>query len=226
MTYRGTSSGPHGEVYIYGNSTPTAIYVADTYHFIQGLLADDHTRDFTFDAGHEGVLSNTAVIDVGLGLVRFTSASTIPDAGDIVNIVGSTNYDGTYEVAISGIGTFDVVATYVAETPDPDSVYFQVPDSLIADENTSGDFRFGFSTSMFLPDSSNEVIKFELTLNEVHLDESAAERKIATQNDIGCMSSGGIVTVVPGDRLCLQVKNITAAENITLKHANFNITKL
>ncbi len=72
------------------------------------------------DAAMSGSLANTAVSSQAGGRVRFTTTDD-PHGyriGSQIYIAGSTNYEGTHTiVATPGTDTFDVVATYVAETP-------------------------------------------------------------------------------------------------------------
>lgn len=57
-----------------------------------------------------------AAITGSSNLVRLPSTAHGKAAGSIVEIAGTTNYDGTYVIAAVDTDTFDIYGTYVAET--------------------------------------------------------------------------------------------------------------
>ena len=65
-------------------------------------------------------LDNAAAADAsvngGSTLVRMPSTGHGYKAGSVVEIAGTTNYDGTYTIAAAATNTFDIYGTYVAET--------------------------------------------------------------------------------------------------------------
>lgn len=69
-------------------------------------------------------IGNTAIADQGISealgnlpVVRITATAHGFAAGSMVYISGTTNYDGVHKLVAVATNTFDIVATYVAETP-------------------------------------------------------------------------------------------------------------
>jgi len=209
-----------GEMFAYDNTTATVINEADTYTFIQGILSDDQLEHFTFAAGSTGAI--TAWADAGGGLVRATSAGHTLAAGDQVNIDDTTNYNGTYIVIVTGSGTFDITAAWVADDAQGN---FTSPDVLIAGVAAVGKYAAIYSASLTSA-GSNQTYKAELVINVRHIDESACERKIAVGGDIGPFPGSCIIDIADGDRVGLQIKNIGGTSNLTMKHANVNLLKI
>ena len=67
-------------------------------------------------AAFNTTLDNAAAVDQGGGVVRIPSTAHGFKAGSHIGIRGSTNYDGIYELVAVAANTFDIYATYVAET--------------------------------------------------------------------------------------------------------------
>ena len=61
-------------------------------------------------------LDNAAAVDAGSGLVTIPATGHGLAVGTPVYISGTTNYDGLYEIAAVATNTFDIRATYAAET--------------------------------------------------------------------------------------------------------------
>lgn len=61
-------------------------------------------------------LDNAAAVDAGSGLVTIPLTAHGYKAESHISIRGSTNYDGTYEIQSVATNTFNILATYVAET--------------------------------------------------------------------------------------------------------------
>ena len=76
-------------------------------------------EEFFFSGDEETytTLDNTAVSDQGGGIVRLTSTDHGFKAGAYVYIQGTTNYDGLKAISAVAANTFDIVASFMAETP-------------------------------------------------------------------------------------------------------------
>ena len=61
-------------------------------------------------------LDNAAAVDQGNGIVRIPATAHAFDAGSAVYIEGTTNYNGLYELVAVAANTFDIRASFVAET--------------------------------------------------------------------------------------------------------------
>ena len=220
----------YAEMYCYDNTTiPTVINVAKQYHFIQGsagapIFDNDHLNNWTFAHGS---------IDSGASLVTddATTSINIGDAsnahgltsGDIVN-VQSANHTGTVAVTVVDANNFTVPITYVGD----ESCFWQQGDRLIAGVGAAGTYQFGFNTSL-LSAGNNKTYKFEIVKTTTHIDESACERKIAVGDDLGSMSSGGILVIADGDIVQLQVMNNTPSADttdLTLVHSTIYLHRL
>lgn len=214
------ASTNYAEMFIYENAVDTVINEGGAYLFIQGLFSGDHLDGWTFDSGSTGAI--TAWADAGGGDVTATSAGHTLAIGDQVNIDDTTNYNGTFLVTAVNGNDFSITDTWVA---DDGQGNFTQPDALIAGATADGTYKFSWSTSL-TSSGNNKTYKFELVKNTTHIDESASERKIATGVDIGSMASSGIFSIVAGDRIGIQVKNISDATNIMLKHANVTLNRI
>jgi hypothetical protein len=63
-----------------------------------------------------GTLDNAAAVDQGSGIVRIPMTAHGFNVGNYVQIAGSTNYDRVHKIIAKAANTFDIYATYVAET--------------------------------------------------------------------------------------------------------------
>lgn len=73
--------------------------------------------------------------------------------------------------------------------------------------------------------ATNKVFQFAASIDNVIQAHIQIERKFAT-TDVGSMSINGILTLLESEVVKLEVRNITDATNITIKHANFTMHKL
>lgn len=73
--------------------------------------------------------------------------------------------------------------------------------------------------------ATNKVFQFSASIDNVIQAHVQIERKFAT-TDVGSMSINGILTLLESEIIKLEVRNITDATNLTIKHANFTMHKL
>jgi hypothetical protein len=207
------------EMYIYENAaTDTDINVANQYHAISGLFSGDDNSNWSFVAGSVG--SGTITTAAAGAAINIADVAHGLSTGDYVT-VQSVNHSGTKVVTKVDADNFTVAIAYVGD----EACFWQEGDYLLAGNNSSGFYRFSFSTSL-ISAGNLKTYKFEIVHNEDHIDESASERKIGTGADIGSMGSGGIHEITAGDRVFLTVKNIGDTTNLTLVHANISFSRI
>ena len=96
-----TEKNPHGEAYVYNNTTEFEINTADAWHSYLGSTVG-HLSGWTFYVGSKGDITAFADYD---GTVSGTVKATTGAAhgfttGDIVTITGTTNYNGLFVVTV------------------------------------------------------------------------------------------------------------------------------
>jgi hypothetical protein len=208
----------YAEMYLYESSTATVINVADQYHCTQGLFTEDHVQNWSMVAGSLGS-GNITTAAAGAAINIADTAHGLA-TGDIV-CVQSSNHSGTKTVTKVDDNNFTVAISYVGD----EAGYWQEPDYLLVGSLGGGFYRFTYNMSL-TSSGNGKIYKFELSVGETHVDESAAQRYIGTGADIGAMGAAGLIEVEAGDRVFLIVKNTADTTNMTLVHSNVSINRL
>lgn len=211
----------HGEMYQYENTTAMVISAVDTYHGFLHLITGIN-NGFIFKAGSTGVLATiTDYSTTEAGTIKIYDPAHGLLTGEVVCLVSSSNYKGTYKITKIDDDNFYVTQTYTAD--ETTSIWIRGA-SLQAGPNTSGTFKASFSLSADTA-QNDRLFKCELNKNETPLDNIVSERFFRNSTDYTPMSSSGLVEVVPGDYVWLSIKNKTNVDNITVRHANINLIK-
>jgi hypothetical protein len=212
----------YGEMYIYDNSTAETVDTNAVYKAVRNF-STGAVAGFTFSAGSTGPIASVAdysgtvagtvlITDVGHGLVT----------GNVVTILGTTDYNGTFVVTRVDNDTFYITETYTSSQTGN----WYKPSSLTANTGSAGTYRLSFNTTA---DSAapGETYKCEANKNTTALDNIAIERNYATGTDYGVSAASGLVTVADGDVLWFSFKQTSAGtDSLTIRHANFNINRI
>ncbi len=210
----------HGEFFVKGNATLTTITDANKGVAME-LGAGDHLKDFTFVAGANGVITDTA--NNG-GLLRITDVAHGLVTGDIVSINGLATAAQNDVTVITRIDddTFDCQdITFV--TIDETGTW-QMGAYLLTPTGGAGDYRIMFASSV-LSASANKTYTIQAMVGTVADDGLFAEVRLSS-SDVSGLAFGGIHTLAVADRLWVCVNGLTDGTNITLKHFNLSINRI
>ena len=215
MTY---TQRTEGSMYIYDSAVATDINTTSVYHALRGFSAGSILDGITFGAGSTGAITDTASNG---GVLRCTDVGHGLTTGDYLTLTGMGDalHDGTTQVTVIGVDTFD--CDDISWNSDADTGTWYQGSYLEIDEGNGGSFHvtWGMSASVAV---ANKTFKFELVKNTTDLDEFAAERKFGS-TDLGVLGGSGQAELSEGDRLWMQVKNTSDTTNFTIKHANMGI---
>lgn len=209
----------YGHAYYYNNSTPLAIATADTPVGMLGV-SEGLTHGVTFHTGSSGVI--TAFADYGgtvEGTVLATSAGHGLSTGDIVTHMGTTNYNGVFEVTVVSVDTYYFTAVWVADDATGTWIH---PSHFSCDVGYAGDYKVSANISCSLSAAANVVwVVYKNTTAQTQM---AGERKFPI-NDVGTAAMSGLVTLAEGDTIWMSV-SIDDTVSITPKHGGMNINTL
>ncbi len=159
----------YAEMYIYEGVATTTIGTVNIYHLLRGF-STGLVNNWTFDAGSTGAI--TAFADGGGGTVTVTSNGHNLQNGEIVNISGTTNYNGVFVVSSVAANTFKITDTWVAD--DATGNWYQ-GSSLRAGTGAAGLYGVLWNAS-FTSAGNNKVYQLEIFCNATEVDKSAAEQ--------------------------------------------------
>ncbi len=210
----------HGEFFVKGNATLTTITDANKGVALE-LGAGDHLKDFTFVAGANGVITDTA--NNG-GLLRITDVAHGLVTGDIVSINGLATAAQNDITIITRIDddTFDCQDITFATVDETGT--WQMGAYLLTPTGGAGDYRIHFTSSV-LSASANKTYTIQAMIGTTADDGLFAEVRLAS-SDVSEMAFGGIHTLAVADRLWICVNGLTDGTNITLKHFNMSINRI
>jgi len=208
------SNEVYGEGWFYGNTVALSVETVDVPIGMQGPIVGE-ISDMTFNSGSTGVTSVFA--DGGSGTVTVTSNGHGLSNGSIVTIMGSTSYNGVFEVSSVTTDTFKITDTWVA---DDGIVTWIEPTSLLV--NTAGIYHGdahisasvdGICTLIWMPyNGVTPIVK------------ATTERKFPN-NDIGASAMSILIQLSVGDILWMSVQSSSLVD-ITSKHGGMRFHKL
>ncbi len=209
----------YAEMFVYENAVVTSIGTQNVYHAIvaleTGLLSG-----FTFMAGLSGTGTITDYSGTIVGTVLMTDVAHGLLTGDIVTQHNSTNYNGTFEITKVTDDTYYITAAYVSDQ----ATDWAMGDYLLCSVGSAGVYRMSYNNTAFGA-NPNEVFKFELNVNLISADNVASSRKFGGVSDKGSMGASGLISLSEGDRVWLSVRNETSGADVTVRHANVNLTR-
>ena len=120
----------YGEGWFYNNAVPITIETVDVPIGMYGPIAGLN-NGITFDSGSVGATSAFADYSGTVtGTVLVTSAAHGLSTGDVITIMGSTSYNGVFQVTVVSTSTFYIVDTWVAD--DGVSTWIQPAHGLVS----------------------------------------------------------------------------------------------
>ena len=208
----------YGELYIYEGVTSYNIQTVNVYHLLH-LCSAGSTNLFTSTMGATG--SITAYADAGGGYTTVTAAGHTLTDGQIISIVGTTNYNGIYAVSSVGVGTFQILKTYTVN--DATGTWTRGC-SLKANTTSTGTYLLTWTASV-QSGTGSRIFQFEPVLNTTQQDKAATERFFST-TDTGALAGCCILSIAPNDYVSFSFKNQTDTSDLTFVHFNMNIVRL
>lgn len=210
----------HGEFFVKGNGTAITITTVDDPVAVE-LGASSHLADFTFQAGANGTITDTAN---NSGTLRITDAAHGRVTGDILTINGLATAAQNGITAITRIddNTFDcddITFVTIDETGT-----WQMGSYLLVPTGGAGDYRAMFTASA-VSASANKTYLLELGILATLQNDVLIERRFSS-GDIGALGFGGLITLADADRVWICITGITDATNLTLKHFNLSLNRI
>jgi hypothetical protein len=215
-----TNNKYFGEMYAYENASQTLIDIVNVYHAIAPLTVGPILYGFTYKAGAVVAVASVASASGGTKITCTSNGHALAD-GDIITIVNSTNYDGAYVVEGVTLNTFTIAKAYVVSR----SFSARRGASLTADSHTSGVFELTWNMSG-IPTANNKVMKVEPNINLVAQDRGASVSLFTSSSDYSQLVGGCLLSLVPGDKVWMSIKNKTDSTDFTVYTANVRICKL
>lgn len=204
----------YGEGWFYDNSVALTVETVDVPIAMYGPVVGD-LRDMTYTVGAAGATS--AFADGTGGTVLVTSAGHPLVDGDIITIMGSTNYNGLFTVSDATTDTFKITDTWVAD--DGISTWIQ-PASI--DVTKSGVYELTATISGTT--SAACVLKWIPHRSTTPIVKAAVERKFAN-NDLASCALGALVELTAGDKVWMAVYSDSLID-ITSKNGGMRIMEL
>lgn len=208
----------YGEMYQEANAVATTISTADIWHATVNFSTGE-VSGFTFDAGSTGPIASIA--DAGGGDITVNDVAHGLSAGEMVSIVGTTNYNGLYEVKTAVADSFTVTAAWgVNET----GTWIQ-GSSLTADSGSAGIYKAEWGASIAMA-VGNEIFTTCFAKNTTPCTKCRSRVADPGLGDYTHTGGSALATVADGDILYLITKNIGNTGNITFRHSNINFKRL
>ena len=213
----------YAEMYAYENATATVIEEKDIYHAVSGSgIGTGLVNGWTYQAGVKGSIASVANWDgeVGGTVKVTTSAAHNLTTGDIITQHGTTDYNGTFAVTV-----IDADEYYITETwTETRTGTFARGTCLKAGAGAAGIYRVTMSLTAWTA-AAGKLMKFEINQNLTTPDNVVVSHKFATA-DYTPASSTGLLTIAASDCIWLSVKNETDGSDITIRHANINLSRI
>jgi len=206
----------YGEMYYSGAGDTMTIAGSDQYQAWTGPITG-MVNGLTFQAGIAGVIASTST-DAGAS-VTCNDADHGLDAGDIITINGTTNYNDIYEVqTVPDVNSFTITATN-SEGDEPGT--WQRGSNLTFDAGSAGIYGGHWHMSLSAA-TANDVFRIGPVNNTTVSTKAVSVRKFAN-TDTGAMGGSGMITVADGDKVSFVLKNETAARNCTIIQFDINL---
>ena len=213
----------YAEIWAYDYATPEAIIEEDVYQAI--ICADfalGNANGFTLVPGITGPITSFATSDGGTKTIIEDAAHGMT-TGDYITIVGTTNYDGKYQITEGAdAGHFVITAAYVAEAGGG-TCNWQRGAGLKAGVGSAGVYKVTFNASC--SSVGADIYKLEANKNVTELDNIVSTRKFPVA-DLGGLYAHGMVTIADGDVIWLAVMNTSGADDLTIVSSNLSLVRL
>lgn len=196
----------YGEGWFYNNSVALPVETVDVPIAMQGPIVGN-LKNMTFHSGSTGLTSSFA--DGIGGTVLVTSAGHGLSNGAIVSIMGSTNYNGVFEVSSVTTDTFKITAIWevndgIATWIEPTSLLIHTAGVYHGDAHISASVD-GICTLLWMPYKGITPIP-----------KATTERKFPN-NDLGPSAMSILEDLSVGDIVWMSVQSSSLVD-ITSKH--------
>jgi hypothetical protein len=213
------SSNFHGEMYEFENAVITTINTQNADHAVNNFMTGT-LYGFTFVNGLAGSGNITDYGGTVAGTVALADAAHGLTTGDYIAVTGTTNYNGVYEITTINGDSFYFTAIYIGN----EAGTWDMGSYLLVDSGSDAVYKVSMTNTSFSA-SANNTFKFSIYLNDASTNNIVCSNKYGS-TDYTPMPSSGLLTLVAGDRIWLAVQNQTGTANITIRHANVNLSKV
>lgn len=210
----------YADAYLYDNAAALTIDTVDVYHAVTGFSAGT-LSGFTFGASLDGMIASVAEGVPADGKVTVTDVAHGLTSGDLITIHASTDYDGTYLITKLTDDTFEITAAWTATRTGE----WHRPSTLIAGAGGAGPYRLCWNISLFAAFNGKRY-KLEANVGITAADNIVAEYQAGVNTAWQSVGACGIVTLAASDPVWLSIKGLTDATDVTVVHANFNLTRI
>lgn len=204
----------YGEGWFYNNSTVLTVETVDIPIGMHGVT-EGECCNMTFDIGSAGATS--AFADGTGGTVLVTSNGHGLSNGAIITIMGSTSYNGVFEISAVTTNTFKITDTWVAD--DGIATWIEPSSAVVS---TAGIYFCNAHISCFV--NGVCTLKWIVYKNATMVTKLVAERKFPN-NDMGTNAMAAFVDLAAGDKVWMSVQS-TSLVGITSKHGGMLFHKL
>ena len=220
VTSDGTIDIAHGEMYMYENANATVIGNTDQWIAVHDFITGT-VFDFTFDAGGEtGAI--TAFADAGGGEVTVTSAGHTLAANDIISIDGTTNYNDMFVVQSVSGNDFNIIDVWAGD--DAAGTYTQAS-TLTANGVLEDEYYINYNISV-TPTSNNDTLDFRIYINAVVQENTETRTQMTLATAYTTVSASGVIDIEADDIVSIGIKNLSGANNVTIRYANVNLNRM
>jgi hypothetical protein len=213
-----TSDANYGSMYLDDNSTATTIETAGTPIMLRNWTAGSNLSNWTFDAGSTGAI--TAYSD-GTTVTNVASAGHGLSTGDIISIRGTTNYNGVHEITYINASSFSIAVAFAGDDGASD---WDQGSYIEAGTGAAGTYGVEWSMSSSEQGAAGSTVDFVIYKNDTAQTEGALSRKFSN-NDVGAMGSGCIITIADGDIVSLTASS-SGTNTITNQYGNIRVRRL
>ncbi len=210
------------EMFQHEQANPTVIQEASEWHLVKEFEIGFIGEGWEFGAGQSLAITAYATSDGGTK-TQVTVAGHGMSNGDIVSIANTTSYDGIFIIEQVATDTFVIPQAFVAD--DGASTGEQGSYLKCNAVSAEGIYELEYSVTITPAQNGNvmEMVPFHNATYDTHME---IQRKMGTAADFGVGTSGGYCSVSNGDIFTLAVKNLSAAQNVTIRNANFRLHKV
>jgi hypothetical protein len=212
----------YGGMAVFENTVANQLDTANAWHLIytSGEWSAGILNGMTYQDGASDTVSD-AYANPGGGRVTVTAAAHPFTEGEIVSITGSTNYNSIYEVeAPVTADTFTITATFAAEAAA--GVITRGGNITITN---AGTYKAVYHISE-APDTNNDVLDFVLYQNATILGFTESRHESKTAGKYSTVAGCGIFTASAGDIISPAMKNVTSADDVTIRYAHVSIFQM
>jgi len=208
----------YGGFYCSDNSTVSVIDTQNIYHPLFGVCSVGLTNQFTFVSGEENNI--TAVANGGGGTIKVTTANPHGySANDYVTIVGTTNYNGNFQVVSLGNSSEYYIVHAFTSTQTGRSIR---GDRLVCGKAGIYKISAAFSCT---PVGNSKTFAFSL-INDIIVSTKAKILALFATTDRDGMALTSLETISSGSWIRFVIQNQTDTTDITINDINFNITEV